>query len=280
MNPTLHRILAYRLPTEAATWLEGKLRSLTTDFTVRSFYLNFGACSRFLGAEPLPLTEADYSSLTAIYPNFPATEWTADELGRILLMTALPAEDNQRILDEFFRTADYRESMALYRGLYLLPNAADFAGRAREGLRTNMVGVFDAIALENPYPAAYLSQDAWNHMVLKAMFMERPIYRIYRIEDRKNEKLAGIFMDYAEERWSAHRPVSPELWRFVAGYVDDRSLPGLQRTIAEGNEWERRAAARAIRESEHADALRWLEAQGLGLGELPDWNEIGRAVRA
>ena len=278
MNSTLHRILAHRLPAEAATWLEGKLRAVTTDFSPRSFYLTFGACSRFLGAERLPLTEADYSSLNAIYPNFSATEWSADELGRILLMTALPAESNQEVLDKLFGTADYRELMALYRGLYFLPNAADFTGRAREGLRTNMTGVFDAIALENPYPARYLSDDAWNHMVLKAMFMQRPIYRVYRIEERKNAKLADIFLDYAEERWSAHRPVSPELWRFVAGFAGPRSLTGLQRTVETGTEWEQKAAAKAIVESDYAPARDWLALQPINPDDLPSWNEIGRAA--
>ena len=278
MNPTLHRILTHRLPPEAATWLEGKLQAVTTDFQSRSFFLTFGACSRFLGADRLPLTEADHRSLSAIYPNFSATEWSADELGRILLMTALPVDRNGEVLDKLFSTADYRELMALYRGLYFLDNAAEFTDRAREGLRTNMVGVFDAIALENPYPARYLSEDAWNHMVLKAMFMQRPIYRIYRIEDRKNAKLADIFMDYAEERWSAHRPVSPELWRFIAGYAGERSLAGLQRTIANGTEWEQKAAAKAIRESDYAPATDWLAARPPGQSDLPTWNEIGRAA--
>ena len=279
MNATLHRILRHHLSAEASEWLEGKLDTLTRDFKPRSFYLTFGACARFLGATPLRFSEADYSSLHAIYPNFAATEWTADELGRILLMTALPRERNAEVLDKLFGTADYRELMALYRGLYFLPNAADFTGRAREGLRTNMTGVFDAIALENPYPARYLSEDAWNHMVLKAMFMQRPIYRVFRIEDRKNSKLADIFLDYAEERWSAHRPVSPELWRFVAGFLGPRSLTGLQRTIEQGGEWERIAAAKAILESDYAPAREWLAGQPVTTDELPGWNEIGRAAQ-
>ena len=280
MNTTLHHVLHRHLTPDANTWLERQLTTIREDFQARSFYLAFGACARHLGQETIDFSETDYSSLVAVYPNFTATDWSTDELGRILLMTALPVARNQEILDDLFAAADYREAMALYRGLYFLDNAVEFTGRAREGLRTNMTGVFDAIALDNPFPAHHLSEDAWNQMVLKAMFMQRPMYRIFRIEDRKNAKLAAIFMDYAEERWSAHRPVSPELWRFVAGFVDDRSFPGLRKTIRQGSETERNAAARAILESDFVHARNWLAEQSIDTADLPGWNDIGRAAEA
>ena len=276
MNSTLHRILQKHLPTQAAKWLEGNLQALTADPRDRDFFLAYGACARHCGKDPLPLDEADRSALTVEYPNFGATSWSADELARVLLLTALPTDRNLALIDRLAGSADVRETIALYKGLYFLKNADDFVPRTREGLRTNMIGVFDAIALNNPYPARYLTEDAWNHMVLKAMFMDRSMYRIYRIEDRKNPKLADIFMDYAEERRSAHRSVSPELWRFVAGHVSDRSLPGLQLTITDGSDLERTAAAKAILESDYAPATDWLRQQDLPTDNLPSWNEIGR----
>ena len=169
-----------------------------------------------------------------------------------------------QVLDDLFATADYRELVALYRGLYFMAEPEDFVPRAREGLRTNMTPVFDAIALDNPYPARYLDQDAWNQMVLKARFMDRPMYRIYRIEDRKNAKLADIFLDYAEERRSAHRPVSPELWRFVDGYVTDRARAALHKVATEGTPLEQRAVNKVL----HPD------------GDHPSWNDIGRQQAA
>ncbi|CAH1001758.1 hypothetical protein LEM8419_02664 [Neolewinella maritima] len=262
MNHTLHHLLQAHLPPEARQWLEAKLDTLWADFKPRSFYLAFGACPRFLGKDELTFNEAELSRLTVEYPNFSATSWSTDQLARVLLMTALPTDTNVRVLDDLFATADYRELIALYKGLYFLGNAADFVPRTREGLRTNMVGVFDAIALENPYPARYLSEDAWNHMVLKAMFMQRPMYRIYRIEDRKNAKLADIFLDYAEERRSAHRPVSPELWRFIDGFVTDRARTALEITTSRGTPLERAAVEKVL----HPNA------------DQPSWNEIGREV--
>jgi hypothetical protein len=276
-NAILSRLLETRLDAERARpWLQQQLAKLATEPRARDFYLAFSACSRFVPQEALAPTTAERTELEARYPNFSATEWTLDQLARVLLLTALPPAENVQWIDNLASTADYRELIALYQGLYWLDNASDFVPRAREGLRTNMVGVFDAIALDNPFPAAHLPEDAWNQMVLKAVFMERPIYRVYRIEERKNATLAAIFLDYAEERWSAHRAVTPELWRFVAGYADERFLPGIQKTIKEDEELQRLAATKALVESDFPAGQAWLKAEGIATGDLPDWNEIGR----
>lgn len=262
---------------DALPWLRSKVDKLQKSFQARDFFLAFSACSRFIARNPLDLAESHLAQLQKIYPNFGAATWSTDELARVILMTAIPVADNLTVLDKLFGTADYREQVAAYKGLYFLDNAARFTERAREGLRTNMVGVFDAIALDNPYPYDYLSEDAWNQMVLKAMFMDRPIYRIYRIEDRKNEKLTHMFIDYAHERWSAHRTVSPELWRFVSGFVRDQNLGDLQKAVLEGSPLERQAAARAIAESDHTAGHSWLQLQNIDPAQLPDWTAIGKA---
>jgi hypothetical protein len=276
-NPILLGLLEPRLTAERARpWLQKQLAKLAGDWKDRDLYLAFSACSRFIPQEVLTPTAAEEKELEARYPNFSATEWTLDQLARILLLTALPTDRNRELIDNLAGTADYRELIAIYKGLYWLDNPADFVARAREGLRTNMVGVFDAIALDNPYPAAHLPEDAWNQMVLKAVFMERPIYRVYRIEEHKNATLAHIFLDYAEERWSAHRVVTPELWRFVAGFADERFLPGIQKTIKEDEELQRLAATKALVESDYAAGHAWLKKEGVATDELPSWDEIGR----
>ncbi|MEO0731561.1 MAG: EboA domain-containing protein [Bacteroidota bacterium] len=258
-NPVL-RTLLNGLP-----WLDKKLTKLADDGKPRDFYLAFSACSRFVPQEVVTVTDP---AVEDRYPNFSAAEWTQDELARILLMTALPLETNVQILDDLFATADYRETIALYKGLFWLENAAEFVPRAREGLRTNMTGVFDALALDNPYPHTYLPEEAWNQMALKAMFMGRPMYRIYRIEDRLNAQLAEIFLDFAEERTSAHRKVSPELWRFTSGFPSERLQKALVKIMTEGDELERLAATKAF----HAT---FTEADVVPNG-LPTWTEIGQ----
>ncbi|MGB3798314.1 MAG: hypothetical protein WA952_00795, partial [Lewinella sp.] len=81
MNRTLHHILQRHLTSDADAWLEQQLTALQEDFKARSFYLAFGACARHIGNKVLEFSESDYSSLAAVYPNFAATDWTADELG-------------------------------------------------------------------------------------------------------------------------------------------------------------------------------------------------------
>ena len=276
-NPILLGLLDTRLDAaRARPWLQKQRAKFAGGWQERDFYLAFSACPRFIPQEVLVPTAAERAELEARYPNFSATEWTLDQLARIALLTALPPERNRELIDKLAGTADYRELIAIYKGLYWLENPADFVARAREGLRTNMVGVFDAIALDNPYPTEFLPEEAWNQMVLKAMFMERPIYRVYRIEERKNPTLAAIFLDYAEERWSAHRVVSPELWRFVSGYADERFLPGMQKTIEGEDALQRIAAAKALLESDFPAGHAWLMERGITTDDLPGWDEIGR----
>ncbi len=260
------------------TWLLPKIALFKDDFKDRNFYLSFSACARFLGKDLIPFSTEDLAKIDTIYPNFSTRAWSKDEMARILLMTALPTSRNQALLDTLFSTADYRESVAMYKGLYFLENAEAFMLRIREGLRTNMVGVFDAIALHNPFPAKYLTKDAWNHMVLKAIFMDRPIYKVFNIEERKNPKLALILLDYAHERWAAHRKVTPELWRFVSGYVDANFLKDIQKIILGADKLESVAATKALVESEFKEGIEWLMDNNISTTDLPDWDEIGKQL--
>lgn len=263
---------------EELPWVEKKLAQLQEDFKARSFFLAFSSCPRFLQKENLSFSADQLQAIEQVYPNFAAQTWSKVELVRVLFMCQIPVAQNYQVLDTLFSTADIKETVALYKGLLFLENADTFALRAREGLRTNMTDVFDAIALHNPFPFLYLSEEAWSHMVLKAMFMGRPLYKVYQIEKRKNKKLALIFLDYAHERWSAHRKVSPELWRFVSGFVDAQFLEDIKRTIQEGEPLERIAATKALQESDYQAGQDWLSQEGLDREDLLDWDEIGKQV--
>ena len=58
-----------------------------------------------------------------------------------------------------------------YRGLPLYPDASLHEARAREGLRSAMRPIFEAVAHANPYPAERFDEPGWNQMVLKALFI-------------------------------------------------------------------------------------------------------------
>lgn len=83
----------------------------------------------------------------------------------------------------------------------------------------------------------YFEEAAWNQMVLKALFIGRPIGEIIGIDERINARLSQIAIDLAHERWAAGREVNPDLWRVTVGYLDETNLNDIKRLLS-GNEKE------------------------------------------
>lgn len=276
----IEKILENAAPDERARqWVAQRLEKIDMAQPARDFYLSFGLAYRHIPRVEVNFDATDRQTLESVYPQFTQNKWTADQLIRLRFMLALPAARNKEILEKLFTTADINELIVLYRGLYLLPNARDFTLRAVEGIRTNMASVFDAIALHNPFPAEYFAEEAWNQMVLKAVFMERPIFRIYGLDQRANRKLAKIAQDFAHERWSAGRAVTPELWRLTEGFVDATIFVDLQKAISQDTPLARAAAVQVIENSDYQPAKDWLSAQQLSSSKL-SWNEIGAHLLA
>jgi hypothetical protein len=109
-----------------------------------------------------------------------------------------------------------------------------------------MTSIFEAVALDNPYPAEYFDDAAWNQLVLKAVFVGSPLHRLEGIDRRANPELARMLVDYAHERWSASRPVTPDLWRPVGPYAGDEYLNDLDRVLKSDSDEDRAAAALAL----------------------------------
>ncbi len=157
------------------------------------------------------------------------------------------------------RTADVGEAVALYRGLPLYPEPERLEWQAGEGLRTSMRAVFEAIAHRNPYPKENFSEDRWNHMVLKALFIGSTLHPIQGLDERANPTLARILRDYAHERWAAGRPVTPELWRCMGPFAEGEMVEDLERLAGSEDAQDRRAAALALAASPDGRASRVLE---------------------
>jgi hypothetical protein len=148
--------------------------------------------------------------------------------------------------------------IAIYKGLPLYPDPHTLVPVATEGMRTAMRTVFEVVAHENPFPAENFPQSAWNHMVLKTLFIDSVLHPIVGLDERWNDELAGIVVNYAHERWAAHRPVTPELWRGVGPFADATAISDLARVVVEGDPLEQKAAALALavsRDPEAAQAL-------------------------
>jgi hypothetical protein len=146
-----------------------------------------------------------------------------------------------------------------------------------EGLRSNLKPVFEVIAHYNPFPRDHFDENRWNHMVLKALFIGSRLAAIIGLDERANAELARILREYAHERWSAGRGVSPELWRCVGPFArDDEALADLERALSAGGA-SADAAALALSVSPHPAARDLLsrlpQAEAIAAGRL-DWNTL------
>ncbi|GEO05312.1 hypothetical protein AAE02nite_29760 [Adhaeribacter aerolatus] len=278
----LLRILLPQIPAPGVTWLQNQLNNLKAE---KEFYLAFSVASRFTGKKKLNLTEADLLEAETLRPGFNPASWTADQVARTLLVLAIPHETPEAYvatLNRVFSTADLNELATLYASLPLLPYPEHHVKRAAEGVRTTMTQVFDAIALHNPYPHDYLPQEAWNQLVVKSVFNVRPLYQIYGLDNRRNEALAQIAIDYAHERWAAGRTLTPELWRLVGPFLSPENIKNIEKLLQSPEEIQHQAAALALSESNLPEARELLAKQpnltaAIQAGNIT-WQTIGESA--
>ena len=263
--------LQRQLPADKSAWLDGQLSKVRAGQR-RDLDVLFGLAPRKLGRDDLVLSADDLAAATKARPGWDARFWTVDEAARILALLEF-ATAGGKFADAFFdlcRTAEVNEAIALYRGLPLYPDPASFEWQVGEGLRTSMRAIFEAIAHRSPFPKENFSEDRWNHMVLKALFIGSTLAPIQGLDERRNPTLAQILSDYAHERWAAGRPVTPELWRCLGPFAEGILLDDLERLASSKEEHERRAAALALSASPDSRA-------SAVLARLPDEARLVKA---
>jgi len=244
-------------------WLDEQLAAIAkepADATDETLHIALGMVPRRLGKADLELSEADRAAADAALPGWDPRGWSVTDAARILLMRSLP-RGGKPFADRFralCQTADVAEAVALYRGLPLYPDPETLEAQVGEGLRSNIRGVFEAIAHHNPYPRMVFDAHRWNHMVLKALFIGSPLAPIEGLDERANADLARIMCDFAHERWAAGRPVPFEIWRCVGPFADDAAIKDLARVLSSGEAVERRAAALALSSCPDAKAAKLL----------------------
>jgi hypothetical protein len=253
-----------RLGEPARAWVEERAALLAAAPLDRDLAIAFGLAPRKVGKADLALDERELARAAEARPGWDPRDWSVDQAARLAFLLAHGGADPQglhRRIEDLFATADVGEQVCLFRGLPLYPQPALYRTRAREGARTNMRTVFEAVAHRNPYPAEEFDQNAWNHMVLKALFVGSSLHPIQGLDARANQELATMLCDYAHERWAAGRPVSPELWRCVGRFADERAIADLERVLAKGSATERQAAALALCACPKEEAGRLVERE-------------------
>jgi hypothetical protein len=257
----LREWLLRQLDAQRGAWLEAQIAALNQDPADAALDIALGMIPRRLGKDALALAAPDLAAAGKAVEGWDPRSWGVTDAARILVLSGLPAAPQPFAVR--FRalcaTADVAELITLYRGLPLYPDPADLEPQVGEGLRSNMRGVFEAIAHHNPYPKAHFDDHRWNHMVLKALFIGSPLAPIQGLDERANPELARIMCDFAHERWAAGRPVPFEIWRCVGPFAEGQAIDDLARALASGEAIERRAAALALAASPDRRAVQLLQ---------------------
>ncbi|HEY0467634.1 MAG TPA: EboA domain-containing protein [Polyangiaceae bacterium] len=137
-----------------------------------------------------------------------------------LMMQALSkvsAAEKAAWLLQLFEAGEMGEQVSILRMLPLLPEAARFLETGVQACRTNARDVFEAIVCENPFLVDHFPPLNFNQAIMKAIFMEVPLDRIERLEQRITPELSRMAAGYASERRAAGRPV-PNDAEFLARY--------------------------------------------------------------
>jgi hypothetical protein len=208
---TLARVAAGDHPDLVARLRAESTVDPATPFDPIAFEASFGGAGRRIGTAPV----GDATVADADGRAWSIAGWGQDEAARAVLliegMGRIPADHQGAWLDGIWRAGALRERQAVLRVLALLPEPARFLPIALDACRVSTQPIFDAIACENPYPAAYFAEPSFNHLVLKAVFTEVALARILGLADRRNPELARMAADYASERRAAGRPVPADL---------------------------------------------------------------------
>jgi hypothetical protein len=115
----------------------------------------------------------------------------------------------------------------LLRVLAYLPAPDAWAALAAEAVRSNVISVLEALACDNPFPAAYMDGLAFNQMVMKAIFNDLPLARIRGLRERADAELSRMARAFARERRAAGRTVPQDLGLIDLALIDsDRSIRG------------------------------------------------------
>lgn len=208
--------LTSQISADSLAWLCAEQKKILMASENKAFYFAFSAASRHFDENSLSLSASDIQTARTILTDWYPEQWTLVEAARIfLILTLAQTPLFMSAIHAVFRAADTAELVALYKSLPVLPQPKQFCAQAAEGIRSNMSSVFNAVALYNPYPANYLGIEAWNQMILKAVFIGSPLSQVIGLQSRANEHLAQMLQNFVAERTAAKRDIPADIWQLI-----------------------------------------------------------------
>jgi hypothetical protein len=262
LNTFLKTVLQNNLTSESWSWLQNEGLSVSTKGDISKFNIAFVAMPRKTGKSRVKLSMEEESELKRLRKDLSIKDWSNDRLSRVWLIMQVHPKDKEKYIssiENLFLNAEMGELVALYSSLPVLAFPSSWKKRCAEGIRSNIGQVLEAIICNNPYPSEQLDEAAWNQLVLKAIFTEKPVLEITGLKNRMNKTLTQSLSDYAHERWAAHRTVNPLLWMCVSPFINAANFSDIQRVFDSEDSLEREAAALACYESSYEPARKLVE---------------------
>ncbi|WP_432710041.1 EboA domain-containing protein [Pedobacter sp.] len=211
-------VLKRNLKADAFLSLESKLDAIRTE--ARSFPLRmlFAQVPRLTGKQIVFLEAKELAVISSFLPENTFHGWTLERLCRVWVLLQISQADKicyLKMINDLFESAEMNEQVALYSALPFLIYPEEWIFRCEEGIRSNIGLILEAIMYYNPYPAHYLSEAAWNQMILKAFFTDKNVNHIIGLHERTNARLTASLKDYIAERLAAHRTVNDEIYKLL-----------------------------------------------------------------
>jgi hypothetical protein len=204
----LRRGLARSSTADALTWLDAEIERQEAGVDERKLIIALGMAGRKVGRVDLSLTEDDKLEARAVRMGWQPERWGTDEAARAAILLATYTGDDAAFagrVDRLCGNAEVTELIAYLKAFAIFPAAKQLHDRAREGVRSAVKPVFEAIACHNPYPLDYFDRAAWNQMVVKAVFVGASIENIVGIGERANPDLRQMLRDLISESHAAER---------------------------------------------------------------------------
>jgi len=228
---------------ENVAWLKEKITKLAETKSSKDLFMTYSLLNvKFDSLMPISFEKTDGDNTFYLK----AHKANLLQIARIYLLSEVLNQDEEFYTPKvanIIQVADTGELETFLKYLILLPNPEAYKQTAVEALRTNIAIIFDAITLNNPYPAKYFNDQQWNQMYLKAAFMERDLSQIESVDERANQDLARIISDYAHERWAASRKIDPLFWRPVTNFLNEALLKDMDSLLSSDDAVENKAGA-------------------------------------
>jgi hypothetical protein len=199
-------------PRDGADWLQGMVRGATD---IDTFVVAFSRASRHAGRSALDLRPDEADRLRDVGITWSLARWALDDFARAALLLrageVLDLSAQAEIVHRGYHQGDTRQRQAVLRALPLLPRPERFLAVAIDAARSGIPPLFEAIACENPYPAAHFPLLNFNLLVLQALMTGTALDRVEGLGARVTPELVRMTNEYAAERRAAGRSVPADL---------------------------------------------------------------------